>query len=49
LTFRDLSVYRADAAGTFNLPSWSGTNGTSYQLSADAGVLASTQANDSVY
>ncbi len=49
LTFRDLSVYRVDASGTFNLPAWSGTNGAAYQLSAETGVLTSTQAGESVY
>lgn len=49
LTFRDLSVYRVDASGSFNLPAWSGTNGASYQLSAETGALTSTQANGSAY
>ena len=49
LTFRDLSVYRVDASGSFDLPAWSGTNGASYQLSAETGVLTSTQANGSAY
>jgi cyanophycinase len=49
LTFLDLSVYRVDASGTFDLPSWSGSGGTAYQLSAEDGVLTSTQAGNSVY
>jgi cyanophycinase len=49
LTFRHLPVYRADAAGRFNLPSWSGTNGTAYELSVEAGVLETTQSGGGIY
>jgi cyanophycinase len=49
LTFQNLSVYRVDANGTFDFPSWTGSNGTAYQISADAGVLTTTPPGDGVY
>ncbi len=49
LTFRGLSVYRIDGAAAFNLPTWSGSGGTAYLLSAENGVLTSTQANSAIY
>jgi cyanophycinase len=49
LTYRDIAVYRIKSGGTFNLTSWSGTGGTGYAVSAEAGVLSSTQSGGSVY
>ena len=46
LTFKDLSVYRVKAGGTFNIASWTGTAGQAYTLSAIGGVLKSTQPGD---
>jgi hypothetical protein len=43
LTFHGLSVYRVDANGTFDFPTWTGSNGTAYEVSSDAGVLTTTQ------
>jgi cyanophycinase-like exopeptidase len=49
LTFRGLSVYRIDGAAAFNLSTWSASGGTAYLLSAENGVLTSTQANGAIY
>ena len=47
LTFKNLSVYRVTAGGTFNISTWTGTAGTAYTLSAIEGVLQSS--NGSIY
>jgi cyanophycinase len=49
LTYRNVDIYRIDAQGGFDLPGWSGVGGTSYKISAVAGVLSSTQAGGAVY
>ncbi|MBI5935947.1 MAG: cyanophycinase [Chloroflexi bacterium] len=49
LTYRNISVYRASGSATFNLSTWSGSGGTAYFLSAEAGVLNSTQAGGGIY
>ena len=49
LTYDNISIYRINATGTFDLGHWRGTNGVSYTVSADAGVLSSTQAGGSIY
>jgi cyanophycinase-like exopeptidase len=49
LTYDNVSVYRIASSGTFNLGTWSGKGGTAYTVSADAGVLSSTQANGAIY
>lgn len=49
LTYRNINVYRLNAQGTFDLANWVGQNGTSYTLSAENGVLISTQPNQSPY
>jgi cyanophycinase len=49
LTYRNVGVYRINMAGSFNLLTWTGTGGTAYRVSAEAGVLSSTQAGGSVY
>lgn len=46
LTYRNISVYRINAqAGSYDLWSWMGHNGTEYNVSAVEGVLISDQAN----
>jgi cyanophycinase len=49
LTYRNLSVYRVSGSATFNLSTWSGSGGTAYSLSAETGVLTSTQAGGGIY
>ena len=49
LTYQGISVYRIDATGTFNISTWSGGSGTSYSVSATAGVLSSTQPGGNIY
>lgn len=49
LTYQNISVYRIDASGSFNIPSWRGNGGISYSVSANSGVLSSTQASGSIY
>jgi cyanophycinase-like exopeptidase len=49
LTYQNIIVYRIDNSGTFNLSQWSGTGGVAYTVSANAGVLSSTQAGGSIY
>lgn len=49
LTYRNIHVYRINAQGTFDLTTWVGQNGTIYSLSAENGVLISTQPNQSPY
>lgn len=46
LTYQNVSVQRVNSTSTFNITTWSGTNVTSYLVSANAGVLSSTQAPD---
>src|SRR5712671_4181456 len=43
LTYANISIYRINATGTFDLSAWSGKGGIAYTVSADAGVLSSTQ------
>ena len=47
LTYRNVTVYRISPGGTFDLDTWNGTGGISYTLSAEAGVLSSS--NGSIY
>jgi cyanophycinase len=49
LTYQNVSVYRINATGTFDLGRWSGNGGVPYTVSATAGVLSSTQANGNIY
>lgn len=49
LTFKNISVYRVRAGGTFNVAAWTGSGGTAYSLSAVQGVLQSTQPGGSIY
>ena len=45
----NISVYRINSVGSFDLGRWSGKGGISYTVSADAGLLSSTQAGGSIY
>jgi cyanophycinase len=47
LTYRNVTIYRISPGGTFDLDTWRGTGGISYTLSAEAGVLSSS--NGSIY
>ena len=49
LTYQNVSVYRINASGTFSLTQWTGHGGTTYSVSANAGVLSSTQPGGSIY
>jgi cyanophycinase len=49
LTYQNISVYRINSSGTFNVPNWRGNGGLTYSVSANAGVLSSTQAGGGIY
>jgi cyanophycinase len=49
LTYQNIAVYRINASGSFNLSMWRGKGGVAYTVSANAGVLSSTQSNGSIY
>jgi cyanophycinase len=49
LTYRNLSVYRVSGAATFNLATWSGSGGSAYSISVNAGAISSTQSGGSIY
>ena len=49
LTFRGIDVYKAPPGATFDLMTWKGTNGFTYQLNVVSGAIASSQPNGSVY
>lgn len=49
LTYQNISVYRINSAGSFNVVSWKGSGGTTYTVSANAGVLSSTQVGGAIY
>ena len=50
LTYQDLAVYRLSEPGAqFDLAEWSSDEGTAYTLSAEEGVLSSTQAGGGIY
>jgi cyanophycinase len=49
LRFRGLAVYHAGAGGEFDLQSWSGTGGNSYEISVENGAIKTTQPRDAVY
>ena len=42
-------VQRISAGGTFDFSTWTATGATNYSVSANAGVLSSTQAGGSAY
>jgi cyanophycinase len=47
LTYTGLAVYKVSGAATFNLATWTGTGGTAYTVSVNAGALSSS--NGSIY
>ena len=47
LTYLNVSVYRIGPGGTFDIDEWQGTGGISYTLSAQDGVL--TSSNGAIY
>jgi cyanophycinase len=49
LTYQNIAVYRINASGSFNLSTWKGKGGATYTVSANAGVLSSTQSSGSIY
>ena len=51
LTYQGVAVYRIGpgGSGTFDLAKWAGGGGTQYQVSANAGVLSSTQSGGLIY
>lgn len=49
LTFLNISVYRLAAGNTFDLNSWTGNGGLAYTVSAQTGVLSSTQPGGGIY
>lgn len=49
LTYQNIAVYRIAAGGGFNLGSWDGSGGVSYTVSANEGVLSSTQSDGAIY
>lgn len=49
LTYQNIGVQRINASGTFSLSTWKGTGVTAYAISANAGVLSSTQAGGAIY
>ena len=49
LTLKNISVYRVPAGAHFDLPSWTGTDGSSYMLSVDQGVIRSTLPGNATY
>lgn len=49
LTFRNVMVERLSGSGSFNLSMWRGTGTTLYDLSAESGVLYSSQPGGGVY
>lgn len=49
LTYRNIGVARIAAGDSFNLSTWTATGGTAYSVTAEAGVLSSTQPGGSAY
>jgi cyanophycinase len=49
LTYDNVAVYRIDSTGSFDLSRWAGRGGVTYTVSADAGVVSSTQPGGGIY
>jgi len=49
LTYLGVSVYKISYGATFNLVTWEGTGGIGYTVSADGGVMTSTQPGGGLY
>lgn len=49
LTYRNIAVDRIRAGESFHLPTWQRSGGSAYTLTAEAGVVSSTQAGGGIY
>jgi cyanophycinase len=49
LTYRNVAVRRVSAGGNFDVAGWSGSDGATYTVTAEDGVLSSSQAGGGVY
>jgi len=49
LTYDNVAVQRINASGTFDFNTWQAAGATNYSVSADGGVLSSTQPGGSAY
>jgi cyanophycinase len=49
LTYLNIAVQRINSTGAFNFGTWTATGATNYTVSANAGVLTSTQPGGSAY
>lgn len=49
LTYDNIAVQRISPGGTFNFSAWTASGATNYTVSADAGLLTSTQPGGSAY
>jgi hypothetical protein len=49
LTYRNIGVARIAAGDGFNLATWTPSGGITYSVTAEAGLLSSTQPGGSVY
>jgi len=49
LTYQNIAIQRINSSGTFKLSTWKGTGVTAYTVSANAGVLSSSQAGGAIY
>ncbi|HWJ04584.1 MAG TPA: cyanophycinase [Steroidobacteraceae bacterium] len=49
LTYRNVAVRKLGAGGAFDVAAWRGNQGITYSVSAEAGVLSSTQPGGSAY
>lgn len=49
LTFTGISVFKMTAGSSFNLISWTGSEGSEYEISAVEGMLESTQPGGAIY
>jgi len=49
LTYDNIAVQRINSSGTFDFNTWQATGATNYSVSADGGVLTSTQPGGSAY
>jgi cyanophycinase-like exopeptidase len=49
LTYQNIAVYRIAVGGGFNVVQWTGNGGTAYSVSANNGLLSSTQTGGAIY
>jgi cyanophycinase-like exopeptidase len=49
LTYLNIPVYKVTGSATFNINTWTGSGGVAYTLSANNGVLTSTQPGGNIY